>query len=249
MKIIYEKIEGEARPYLDTRSNEIHVSVCYAMAKQLLGHYPEADEVVLPAILLHDVGWKMVPEEKQLGAFGPRAIDTEIRRVHEIEGVRIARRILASLNYDKQDGGDRRDHRGSRFPRRRPFPSMTRSQGRRQAVALFTGGHGDRLPAFRRRPESVCGWLTKRVDIWFLPRPPRDLARRGLAEAGVTKERIPPGNGLVDDVFSIRDRRSTASSRNPFSRQDTRFMIDYRLVAAPGSHAIESAGPVGRRGR
>ena len=29
--------------------------------------YPEADEeIVLPAVILHDVGWKMVPEEKQL---------------------------------------------------------------------------------------------------------------------------------------------------------------------------------------
>jgi len=42
----------------------------------LLAHYPEADEeIVLPAILLHDVGWKMVPEEKELNAFGPKPKD------------------------------------------------------------------------------------------------------------------------------------------------------------------------------
>jgi hypothetical protein len=42
------------------------------MALQLLDHYPAADEsVVLPAVILHDVGWKMIPAQEQLTAFGP----------------------------------------------------------------------------------------------------------------------------------------------------------------------------------
>src|SRR5512137_1152916 len=99
----YDKIHEKAKPYLDTRHNEVHVSLSYAFARRLLNHYPEADaEVVLAAILLHDVGWKMVPEEKQLGAFGPKAKDNETQRFHEIESARIAEKILRSLNYSEE---------------------------------------------------------------------------------------------------------------------------------------------------
>jgi hypothetical protein len=97
---IYDKIYEKAKPYLDTRRNEIHVSISYDFVQRLLSFYPQADEdIVLPAILLHDVGWKMVPEERQKGAFGPDVSDNETQRFHEIEGARIAGEIMSSLNY------------------------------------------------------------------------------------------------------------------------------------------------------
>jgi len=72
--------------------------------ERLLKSYPQADEnIVLPAILLHDVGWKMVPEEKQSGAFGPEVKNHEVQRLHEIEGVRIAGDFLNKLNYPKDE--------------------------------------------------------------------------------------------------------------------------------------------------
>ena len=120
MENIYDKICEKAKPYLDTRCNEVHVPLAYAFARKLLSRYPEADEeVVLVAILLHDVGWKMVPEEKQLDAFGPRGRDSEEQRFHEVKGARIAEEILRSLNCSEGitrqivaiiDGHDTRRH-------------------------------------------------------------------------------------------------------------------------------------------
>jgi hypothetical protein len=101
LETIYDQIYKKAEVYWDTRHNDIHLPLAYDFAKQLLVVYPDADEsIVLPAILLHDVGWKMVPEEKQLNAFGPKATDKAANRLHEVEGVRIAGEILASVNYD-----------------------------------------------------------------------------------------------------------------------------------------------------
>jgi len=100
---IYDEIHKRAEPYWDTRQNNVHVPVAYGFARRLLAYYPEADEgVVLPAVLLHDVGWKMVPEEKQLDAFGPEPKDKATGRLHETEGARIAEEILTSLHYDKE---------------------------------------------------------------------------------------------------------------------------------------------------
>ena len=98
---VYDEIYRKAEPYLDTRRNDVHVSLSYDFARRLLVHYPNADkEIVLPAIVLHDVGWKMVPEEKQLSAFGPKAKDKKTQRIHETEGVKIAEEILTLLHYD-----------------------------------------------------------------------------------------------------------------------------------------------------
>lgn len=85
----------EARHFLDVRSNDEHSLISYGLARALLAEYKDAEEsTVLPAILLHDMGWKHVDPEKILGAIGPGAKYPELVRLHETEGVKIARQIL-----------------------------------------------------------------------------------------------------------------------------------------------------------
>jgi HD superfamily phosphodiesterase len=99
---VYEQIYRLARPYLDTRRNDVHVEMSLQLALELLKVEGGDETIVIPAIILHDVGWKKVPEDQHLKAFGPKATSPEINRKHEEEGVRIAATILAKVNYDKQ---------------------------------------------------------------------------------------------------------------------------------------------------
>jgi len=89
-----------AKPYLDTRENESHTEISLKFAQQLLKKEGGDEEIVIPAIILHDVGWKKVPEELHLKAFGPKA-DPELTRIHEVEGAKIAKEILEQLHYDQ----------------------------------------------------------------------------------------------------------------------------------------------------
>jgi hypothetical protein len=85
----------DARPYLDVRNNDEHTLVAYGVARMLLKELPEAREsVVLPAILLHDVGWKRVPQDLLLEAIGRNPSRPDLVRDHELYGVEIAREIL-----------------------------------------------------------------------------------------------------------------------------------------------------------
>jgi hypothetical protein len=85
----------DARPYLDVRNNDEHTLVAYGVAKMLLKEMPEAREsVVLPAILLHDVGWKKVPQDLLLDAIGRNPKRPDLVRDHEVYGTQIAREIL-----------------------------------------------------------------------------------------------------------------------------------------------------------
>lgn len=85
----------DARPYLDVRNNDEHTLVAYGVAQMLLKELPEAREsIVLPAILLHDVGWKRVPQALLLDAIGKDPKRPDLVRDHELYGVEIARDIL-----------------------------------------------------------------------------------------------------------------------------------------------------------
>ena len=101
MEAIFEKIRQLAEPYLNTRGNDIHTENSTKMAYELLKREGGDKEIVIPAIILHDVGWKSVPEDLQSKAFGPTVKSPELARLHEVEGVRIAKEVLEKLNYDE----------------------------------------------------------------------------------------------------------------------------------------------------
>jgi HD domain len=121
MNDLQRSVYLRAREYWNTRFNDLHVPIAYAFARELLLAHPEADrDVAVPAILLHDVGWKSIPEDRQLGAFRPGARDETLRRFHETEGARIAAEILAGAGA---------------------------SAGRRDAIVRIVDGHDTRLEA------------------------------------------------------------------------------------------------------
>jgi HD superfamily phosphodiesterase len=119
---VYDEIYALAEPYWHARSNDVHVPESYRLAQELLRYRPEADPaVVLPAILLHDIGYANVPEETHLRglAGAPTGWDADLTRRHEIEGARLAAEILARVGYDHEraericeiiDGHDSREH-------------------------------------------------------------------------------------------------------------------------------------------
>lgn len=100
MKERFRKIWQVAVPYLNTRHNDIHTKGAIAFAYKLLEREGGDEDIVIPAVILHDVGWIKVPEDLQLKAFGPNATMPEVNRVHEIEGVKIAKELLRKANYD-----------------------------------------------------------------------------------------------------------------------------------------------------
>ncbi|MDF3416103.1 HD domain-containing protein [Sulfitobacter sp. M57] len=85
----------DARGFLDVRSNDVHTLISYRLARALLAEEGGADAaIVLPAILLHDVGWKRIDPELLSQAVGPNATRPDLVRAHEVHGVEIAGEIL-----------------------------------------------------------------------------------------------------------------------------------------------------------
>ena len=99
---VFKQIYQLAQPYLNTRSNDVHTKMSMQLAYQLLSVEGGQEDIVIPAIILHDVGWQKVPAALHLKAFGPKATRPEINRTHEQAGVKIASRILNEINYQKE---------------------------------------------------------------------------------------------------------------------------------------------------
>jgi HD superfamily phosphodiesterase len=182
-----DEIRALAEPYWQTRSNEVHVPESFELARRLLDVHPEADEdIVLPAILLHDCGYFLVPEEDHLKglAGAPIGWEADVARRHEIEGARLAGEILGRVGYDP-------------LRTERIQEIVDGHDSRAEALSLEDALVKDADKAWRftesgvrvchvwmnRTPEDFMDFVESRIDDWFLTDAGRNLAHELLAES------------------------------------------------------------------
>ncbi|MFA5927146.1 MAG: HD domain-containing protein [Patescibacteria group bacterium] len=102
MKQIFEKIWQLALPHQDKRNDRGHAETTLYFAHKLLETEKGDDNIIIPAIILHDIGWSKVPQEVSLTIFGYTTPQEKIaiQKRHEIEGAIMARQILTQVSYD-----------------------------------------------------------------------------------------------------------------------------------------------------
>lgn len=90
-------------PETRARGNDVHLPISLAFASRLCDAYPHADrELVMVTVLLHDTGWAHVDETRIISeGFGENWRSASIRFEHEVEGCKVARRVLPPLGYDE----------------------------------------------------------------------------------------------------------------------------------------------------
>ena len=183
MKAIYQRILQRAKPFLWTRKNIIHTQIALRYALKLLKRVKADDEIVVPAILLHDVGWKVVPEPLQLTAFGPNRSNPRAARLHEVEGAKMARKILEGLHYPPEKieqicriirGHDSRKKSISRSDRIvKDADKLFRYSRKGMAIDVNR---------FRTRRGGYLRYLEKHIEKWFFLSASRQLAKEELAQ-------------------------------------------------------------------
>ena len=102
MKEIFNKIRELAQPYQDKRDDAGHAETSLKYALKLVDIEKGDEDVVIPAIILHDVGWSQLPEKRRMMVFDPGAKEEDRREVvyeHQIEGIKLALKILREVNY------------------------------------------------------------------------------------------------------------------------------------------------------
>jgi HD superfamily phosphodiesterase len=183
MKARIREILELAEPFLNTRKNDIHTRISINLAFQLARIENGDLDIVFPAIILHDVGWKKVPEELQLNAFGPNASSPELNRTHELEGVKIAKEILSKVSYDPYKTSeiieiiDGHDSRKTAISLNDSIVKDADKLWRYSKEGFFID-----TKRFGETPEEGLGRLRTNLDTWFFTNSARALAEKELTQ-------------------------------------------------------------------
>ncbi len=179
MNKVYREIFKRAEEYLDTRHNKRHTDICFQFALRLLRKGGGDPTIVIPAIILHDVGWKAVPEDLQLKGFGPHMTDLDLRITHEKEGSKIARSILEESGYDAEKISEICEI--VLFHDSKEEGISLEDSIVKDADKLWRVSHvGLRIDAGRYNiaiPDYL-GYLQQKIEKWYLTSAGKDLAKQ-----------------------------------------------------------------------
>jgi hypothetical protein len=181
IKPIHQRIFKKAEPFLHTRKNLIHTKIALRYALKLLKSEKGNEGIVIPAIILHDVGWNAIPEHLHLTAFGPNPSNPKLAKVHEVEGAKIAKAILEKLHHPPANvkeicriiqGHDSRKRPISRNDRIvKDADKLTRYSRKGMAIDL----HRFQIPH-----RKYLIFLEGIIDQWFLTSAGKEIARREI---------------------------------------------------------------------
>ncbi len=177
-----------AKPYLNVRHNDIHTRISYNFARRLLEKLGGRPEIILPAIILHDVGWSAVPIKKHAQAFGPKEFDEELRRIHEVEGAKIASKILENVPLSRDDCREICRIIESHDSGENPLTLEEKLVKDADKLWRFTmEGYTIDYQRFKIEAEEYWRMLQDFLHDWFFTDLAKDLARKELEKVGKVK--------------------------------------------------------------
>jgi hypothetical protein len=183
MDKVFVRIWRLTVPYLDTRQNAIHTAVSLSLAWNLLKWERGQEKIVIPAVILHDVGWSAVPEALQVTAFGPNATAPELNRRHETEGVRIAGKILRAVSYPHGAVEEILEIIGGHDSREAALSSNDKIVKDADRLWRFTRtGLRIDIERFRLTDEGGLDYLRGNLDRWLFTRTAKRMAAQELRQ-------------------------------------------------------------------
>lgn len=180
-KPIYLEILQQAKPFLHTRKNLLHTRISLRYAIRLLKEETAEEEIVIPAVLLHDVGWNAIPEHLHLTAFGPNLSNPQLAKVHEREGAKIARTILENVRYPSYQIEEICRIIRGHDTRKRPISSSDRIVKDADKLWRYSSkGVAIDTERFKISRHEWLAYLEEQIDCWFFTATAKKIAKQEM---------------------------------------------------------------------
>jgi hypothetical protein len=184
---VYARIYALAEPYWRTRAGELHMPESYAFARELLAAHPDAEaDIVLPAILLHDVGYALVPDEthREGLADGKNGWQPDVTRMHEQLGAKLAGELLEQVGYDPERTRRIQDIVDGHDTRKDPLDLEDAVVKDADKLWRFSPSAADVCPEwFDTSRAEYLDWIASRLDDWLITDAGRQRARALLDDS------------------------------------------------------------------
>ena len=98
----FVKIWDMALPYQDKRDDKGHARIVTEYTIKLCSIENAEDKIVVPAAILHDIGWSQLSKKDRFVIFRPDKtpeMEYAVRIKHQDEGVKLAEKILNKVGY------------------------------------------------------------------------------------------------------------------------------------------------------
>ena len=196
-RILEGRLRQIVKPYLDRgrRSDYEHTLRTIVYARQLLQKEEGDEEIVIPALYLHDIGWSKVNYEDWINAKPDQKKYADSLAAHMRHGAEISKRILENLKYDEEKMDAIvsiiavHDIPDQVFALKDPSATMVAEADYLdrygpESLVRFRSIYGDRFLSEKHIKEGQT-FLLAGLELWFKTRTAKSMAMNLAKESGL----------------------------------------------------------------
>jgi hypothetical protein len=191
------RLKSRVKPFLENgRGGDWqHTLRAVEYGRYLLSHEEGVEDIVIPALYLHDIGWSRVDVKDFLKAPPAHKRESETMALHMMHGATLAEEILQGLGYDPL-----MTHAIVSIVATHDEPGKVFAGGDPSAILVFEADRLDRYgpksldrfaamfgkegPTEEQRQEGAA-YLRSGLKIWFKTKTAKALAEKLAGETGL----------------------------------------------------------------
>ena len=201
---IFQCIMDKAKAYCRDQTDVAHMASALELAKRLISAEGGSEAIIIPATIMHDIGWHCFSHEEELKARGPGVLNIELNRKHELEGAALADRILSDIAYPERDKQHIVDIIGGHDNRPQPISHEDMIVKDADRLSRYAP---DTFPLFCRKfgktEDEFVAFLRSRIEKWLFTKTAKWLAREYLLKRQLGVPTAVFDEGLTGRLFGV----------------------------------------------
>ncbi|MBN1806092.1 MAG: PAS domain S-box protein [Sedimentisphaerales bacterium] len=204
MKQTFEIIFNKAKTYCRDETDYKHMVSALEIAKKLISLEGGDESIIIPAIIMHDIGWHLFSYDEELKARGPAIKNVELNHKHEIESAALANSILSELNYPEEKKGKVVEIINGHDNRSKPVSKEDMIVKDADRLSRYTPEcfDGFRLK-FKYSEGEFFDILKSKIERWLFTDSARYLAREYLLKRRLGIPDVEFTDGVRDNLYKI----------------------------------------------